>query len=97
METFAEGLATGTAFELPQRILWAMLDDFALVSDHDMRQAMVLMLEATRNLVEAAGAAPPAAAMRLRDRLAGRRVALVASGGNVTLDQLEAVLSRRPR
>jgi threonine dehydratase len=97
METFAEGLATGTAFELPQRILWAMLDDFVLVSDDDMRQAMVLMLEATRNLVEAAGAAPLAAAMRLRDRLAGRRVALVASGGNVTLDQLEAVLSRRPR
>jgi threonine dehydratase len=55
------------------------------------------MLEATRNLVEAAGAAPLAAAMRLRDRLAGRRVALVASGGNVSLDQLEEVLSRRPR
>jgi threonine dehydratase len=97
METFAEGLATRTAFYLPQRILWAMLDEFVLVSDDDIRRAMVLMLEATRNLVEAAGAAPLAAAMRLRDRLAGRRVALVASGGNVSLDQLEEVLSRRPR
>jgi threonine dehydratase len=74
-----------------------MLDDFVLVSDDDIRRAMVLMLEATRNLVEAAGAAPLAAAMRLRDRLAGRRVALIASGGNVSLDQLEEVLSRRPR
>jgi threonine dehydratase len=97
METFAEGLATRTAFDLPQRILWAMLDEFVLVSDDDIRRAMVLMLEATRNLVEAAGAAPLAAAMRLRERLAGRRVALVASGGNVSLDQLEAVLSWRPR
>jgi threonine dehydratase len=97
METFAEGLATRTAFDLPQRILWAMLDEFVLVSDDDIRRAMVLMLEATRNLVEAAGAAPLAAAIRLRDRLAGRRVALVASGGNVSLDQLEEVLSRRPR
>jgi threonine dehydratase len=97
METFAEGLATRTAFALPQRILWDMLDDFVLVSDDEIREAMVLMLEATRNLVEAAGAAPLAAALRLRDRLAGRRVALVASGGNVSLDQLEEVLSRRPR
>ncbi len=97
METFAEGLATRTAFDLPQRILWEMLDDFVLVSDDEIREAMVLMLEATRNLVEAAGAAPLAAALRLRDRLAGRRVALVASGGNVSLDQLEEVLSRRRR
>ncbi len=97
METFAEGLATRTAFDLPQRILWDMLDDFVLVSDDEIRRAMVLMLEATRNLVEAAGAAPLAAALRLGDRLAGRRVALVASGGNVSLDQLEEVLSRRPR
>jgi threonine dehydratase len=96
-ETFAEGLATRTAFDLPQRILWAMLDDFVLVSDDDIRRAMVLMIEATRTLVEAAGAAPLAAAMRLRDRLAGRRVALVASGGNLTLDQLREVLSSRPR
>lgn len=97
METFAEGLATRTAFDLPQRVLWEMLDDFVLVSDDDIRRAMVLMLEATRNLVEAAGAAPLAAALRLGDRLAGRRVALVASGGNVSIDQLEEVLSQRSR
>jgi len=48
------------------------------------------MIEHTRNLVEAAGAAPLAAALRLRERLAGRRVVLICSGGNVTLDQLRA-------
>jgi threonine dehydratase len=92
METFAEGLATRTAFELPQRILRERLDDFVLVSDQEIRAAQALMIEATRNLVEAAGAAPLAAALRLRDRLAGRRVALVASGGNVSPEQLLDVL-----
>ncbi len=52
METFAEGLATRTAFELPQRILWQWLDDFVLVSDDEIRAAQALLIEATRNLVE---------------------------------------------
>ena len=95
METFAEGLATRTAFELPQRVLAEHLDDFVLVSDDEIREAIVLMLEGTRNLVEAAGAAPLAAALRLRDRLAGRRVALVCSGGNITAAQLADVLARQ--
>jgi threonine dehydratase len=92
METFAEGLATRTGYELPQRILWDRLDDFLLVDDDEIRRAMVVMIEATRNLVEAAGAAPLAAALKLRRRLRGRRVALIASGDNVSLDQLRDIL-----
>ena len=92
METFAEGLATRTAFELPQRILWERLDDFVLVSDDEIRTAQALMIEATRNLVEAAGAAPLAAALRLREQLASRRIALIASGGNTSREQLLDVL-----
>ena len=94
METFAEGLATRTAFELPQRILWDHLDDFVLVSDDEIRAAQATMIEATRNLVEASGAAPLAAALKLRDELAGKRVALVLSGGNATREQLLDVLAR---
>ena len=86
--TFAEGLATRVAFELPQRILWRDLDDFVLVSDDEIRAAQRTMIEETRNLVEAAGAAPLAAALKLRDELAGHRVALIASGGNVSPQQL---------
>jgi threonine dehydratase len=88
METFAEGLATRTAFELPQSILWQWLDDFVLVSDDEIRAAQVTMIETTRNLVEAAGAASLAAALRLREQLAGRRVALVLSGGNASREQI---------
>jgi threonine dehydratase len=92
METFAEGLATRTAFELPQRVLWQWLDDFVLVSDDEIRAAQALMIEATRNLVEAAGAAALAAALRLREQLIGTRVALILSGGNASREQLLDVL-----
>ena len=94
METFAEGLATRTAFELPQRILWELLDDFVLVSDDQIRAAQARMIEITGNLVEAAGAAPLAAALQLRAQLAGKRVAVIVSGGNASLEQLLEVLAR---
>jgi threonine dehydratase len=92
METFAEGLATRTAFELPQTILWQSLDDFVLVSEDEIRTAQATMIETTCNLVEAAGAAPLAAALRLRPQLEGRRVALILSGGNASREQLVDVL-----
>ena len=97
METFAEGLATRTAFELPQQILWQSLDDFVLVSDEEIRAAQAIMIEATRNLVEAAGAAPLAAALRLRGQLAGKRIVLIASGGNASREELLQVLGHEPR
>jgi threonine dehydratase len=97
METFAEGLATRTAFDLPQRILWQWLDDFVLVQDDEIRAAQALMIEATRNLVEAAGAAPLAAALRLREQLTGKRVALILSGGNASREQLLEVLRHEDR
>jgi threonine dehydratase len=90
--TWAEGLATGTAFELPQRILRRLLDDFVLVSDEDIRTAVLTLLVRTRTLVEGAGAAPLAAALALKERLAGRRVALILSGGNISVQQLRTVL-----
>jgi threonine dehydratase len=93
MGTFAEGLATRVPFELPQRILWDHLDDFVLVTEEEIRRATVLMLEQTRNLIEPAGAAPLAAVLRLEDRVRGRRVALIASGGNVSTAQLRELLA----
>jgi threonine dehydratase len=94
MRTVAEGLATRTSFELPQQILWQWLDDFVLVSDDEILRAQALMIEATRNLVEAAGAAPLAAGLRVREGLAGKRVALILTGGNVSRAQLLEVLGR---
>jgi len=92
MNTWAEGLQTRTAFALPQRILWDHLDHFILVSDDEIRAATQLMIEKTRNLVEGASGAGMAAALKIKDRLAGRRVALMCSGGNLSLKQLREVL-----
>ena len=54
--TFAEGLATGTAFSLPQAILRDGLADFVLVSEEAILQAMGWMIERAHTLAEAAGA-----------------------------------------
>src|SRR5262245_44155805 len=43
--TFAEGLATATAFSLPQQILWESLREFVLISDEEIARAMVWMIE----------------------------------------------------
>jgi threonine dehydratase len=94
MQTFAEGLATRVAFAVPQAIMRRHLDDFVLVSDDDLRAATVRMIAATGNLIEPAGAAALAGALALRDRLAGTRIALVASGGNISLPQLRDLLER---
>jgi threonine dehydratase len=92
--TIAEGLATGSAFELPQTILRERLKEFVLVSDDEIMRAMVWMIERARTLAEAAGAAPLAAAYRMRDDLAGKKIGLVCSGGNASLEQLREALNR---
>jgi threonine dehydratase len=92
MGTKAEGLATRVPFELPQAVMRELLDDFILVADDDLDRATVTLIEHTRSLVEAAGAAALAGALSMRDELAGSRVALICSGGNITPDQLRAIL-----
>src|ERR1700722_11491154 len=89
--TFAEGLATRTAFELPQQILRDLLDDFVLVSEADLAHATRVMIEKTRNLVEPSGAAALAAVLADRTRFAGRNVTIVCSGGNISPVQLAAL------
>lgn len=92
--TWAEGLATGTPFDLPQSILRGPhgLKDFVLVGDGEIRAAVLLLLEKTRNLAEGAGAAATAAAVQLRGGLKDKKVGIVLSGGNLSVPQLRDVL-----
>ena len=92
MTTFAEGLATSAAYELPQSILRELLDDFLLVSDDEIREAIVHLLQRAHTLAEGAGATALAGAIKARDRLAGKKVAVVVSGGNITVQQLSDIL-----
>ncbi len=70
-----------------------LLDTFVLVTDEEIRRAVIEMIKGTRNLAEPAGAAPLAAAIKLRNRLAGKRVALICSGGNISLPQLGELIT----
>lgn len=92
MKSFAEGLATRVPFANTQRIMRKYLDDFVLVDDEAIKEAIVLYLQHTRNLVEEAGAASLAAALQLKERLVGKKVVLILSGGNLSLEKLRLVL-----
>jgi threonine dehydratase len=93
IHTFAGGLATGEPFMMPQRLLWKYLDDCVLVDDDEMLVAMRHYLEKAKTLAEPAGAAPLAAVLRIRDRLQGKKVALILSGGNASPDELRRCLA----
>ena len=93
MSTVAEGLATEYAYTFTIGILRDRLKEFVLVDDSDINSAIKHYVDATRTLVEHAGAASLAAAINMKDRLKGKRVVLIASGGNVTTDQLKAALA----
>jgi len=93
--TFAEGLATRTSFDLPQAMLAALLDDFVLVTDDELYDAMRLLLVEGHVVAEGAGAAPIAAARRMTERLVGKRVACWVSGGNATAESLGRALAQR--
>jgi threonine dehydratase len=93
MNTAAEGLATRVPFENTQRIMQKYLDDFVLVDDAAIEDAILMLLEHTHNLAEGAGAASLAAAVNLKHRLAAKKVVLVMSGGNLSVDQLRRLLA----
>jgi threonine dehydratase len=91
-DTFAEGMATRVTFDLPFTILKKELDDIVTLTEEEIAEGVRLALRATHNLAEGAGAASLAAAVKLRDRLAGKRIACVMSGGNIDRATLKRVL-----
>jgi threonine dehydratase len=91
--TFAEGLATRVPAELTLDIMRRHVHDMVLVGDAALRDAIRLLLRVTHNLAEGAGAASTAAALQLRERLAGKTVVGVLSGGNLDLRELGRILA----
>jgi threonine dehydratase len=95
MKTFAEGVATRVPFENTQRIMRKYLDDFVLVDDDEIEAAILLMMTHTHNLTEGAGAIPLATALKYRERMAGKKVVLVLTGGNLSMEKLRHILVKR--
>ena len=91
--TFADGLATREPFVLPMSIMLDGLADFWLVSEEEMKEAIRLLAHTTHVLAEGAGAAAAAAAMKQKAAIAGRKVGLMLSGGNLPLGLLREILT----
>lgn len=90
-ETFADGLATRVPFKLTLDAINKHIDDIVLVSEEEMKRAVLTLLETVHQLAEGAGAASTAAAFKLRKKLQGKKVALVLTGGNITLQNLRDI------
>ncbi len=93
--TFAGGFATATAYEVPFEIYKDGLDDFVLLSEDEIYDAMGLALYYTHNLAEGAGASSIMAAYKSRDRLQGKKVVLQMSGCNASPQEIERACKRR--
>jgi threonine dehydratase len=92
--TIAEGIAVGTPGRLTQALVERHVDDLLLVDEGDIEQAIVMLLEIEKTLVEGAGAAALAALLKYPERLAGRKVGLVLGGGNIDPMLLAAIIQR---
>jgi len=92
--TIAEGIAVGTPGKITQEVVERLVDDLLLVDEGDIEQAVLMLLEIEKTLVEGAGAAGLAALVRHPERFRGQRVGLVLSGGNIDPLLLAAIIER---
>lgn len=92
--TIAEGIAVATPGRITQEVVARLVDDLLLVDEGDVEQAVLMLLEIEKTLVEGAGAVGLAALVRHRERFRGKRVGLVLSGGNIDPLLLAAIIGR---
>jgi threonine dehydratase len=93
-DTFAEGVATRTPYELTFSTLVEGLEDFVTVTDAELAETIRMLLSTTHNLVEGAGAVGIAGALKLADRLEGKRVGVIFSGANLDSKVLTRILKK---
>ncbi|WDP84201.1 MAG: threonine/serine dehydratase [Desulfobacter sp.] len=91
--TFAGGVATGIAYELPFSLYKEGLEDFVLLTEEELYQGIALAAHHTRNLAEGAGGACLRAAIKIREQLGGKKVAVQMSGGNASAQELQKAMA----
>jgi threonine dehydratase len=92
--TLAEGIAVKQPGNLTVEIVRRLVDDVVLVSEGDIEQAIVMLLEIEKTVVEGAGGAGLAAILRHPSRFAGRKVGLILCGGNIDPMVLADIIER---
>lgn len=91
-DTFADGLATRHAFELPFSICKDQIDEMVTVTEDEMREGVRIALETTHNVAEGAAAAAYAAAFKLKNKLQKQNVVIIHTGQNIDRDTLRWAL-----
>jgi len=92
--SIAEGIAVGSPGKLPLAVISRLVDDLILVDEGDIEQAIVMLLEIEKTLVEGAGAAGLAALLKYPERFKGKKVGLVLCGGNIDPLLLASIIER---
>ncbi len=92
--TIADGIAVKSPGALTLPLIRERVDDVLLVGEDDIEQAILMLLEIEKTVVEGAGAVGLAALLKHSERFAGRRVGLVLSGGNIEPLVLAEIVQR---
>jgi threonine dehydratase len=93
-DTLAEGIAVKEPGIYTAVALAALLDDIVLVPENSLEQAVSMLLQIEKTVVEGAGAAGLAAVMQFPELFAGKKVGIVLCGGNIDTRLLANVLLR---
>ena len=91
-KTIADGIAVRRVGELTRELVRRYVDEIALVDEAEIAQAVLLLLEREKTVVEGAGAVGIAALLHQRFELAGKRVAVVLSGGNIDVNLISRII-----
>ncbi len=92
--SIAEGIAVGSPGSITREVVKSRVDDMLLVDEGDIEQAIVMLLEIEKTLVEGAGAAGLAALLKYPERFRGKKVGLILCGGNIDPLLLSAIIER---
>ena len=93
-DTVADGIAVKSPGALTMQLIRRHVDDMILVGEDDIEQAIFMLAEIEKTVVEGAGAAGVAAAIRYSDRFQGQHVGTILCGGNIDMMTLSSVLQR---
>jgi len=94
VSTIAEGIAVKEPGSLTREIISRNVAEILLVDEGDIEQAIVLLLEIEKTVVEGAGGAPLAALLRHPERFRGKKVGIVLGGGNIDPLVLAEIIQR---
>ncbi len=92
--TIAEGIAVAEPGALTRLIVGELVDDVVVAAEQYIEEAIALYVEIEKSVVEGAGAAALAAVLQYPEMFRGRKIALIASGGNIDASVLTSVLTR---